>query len=574
MDKKSIYAFVFLIGFIFLWEHMILDLLPEWMRPPKPQPVQSSGNIQSNGNVTMQQGHSGNTNTLNSGNTSEIIDAVKNTIHKTHETVTNNNPEVKENIVKFQEEVVKIETDEFIVELTNQGGRVSSLSLKKYHPTVKKEKPLLLINQKEPIIEGMTYKVKKEKIVDSSVVTFTNENEKRIYTFKQKGFFFNLQIEKFNTKSSVDISLPRLEEQKTADIAFARTNKGAIYADSSRSYGDNSEIHAELNETPITVNGLNNLMFAGFRDKYFAYFIEPGKTNKATHSIEFKPFYGKDGLLFNAAAREAQFDYNFYAGPINKEDLFSKDEEKYKSLFNYTGFDIVIHFLLMLLNLYSGIPGINMGIAILLLTLTVKAILFPLNVKAQSSMFMMSKLGPKMKEMQEKYKDDRQQLGMAQMKLFKDNGVNPMAGCLPMVIQMPVFISLFSTIGEGFALRHSPFIGWIKDLSAPDQIAKFGYDIVFIGNGDGTTNVNALVFLYVVTMLIQQSMMPKSTDPNQQQMQKSMKFMMIFFAVLLYNYSSGLMLYFVTSNVLGMLESRYIKTKILPRMEKKAKKAT
>jgi YidC/Oxa1 family membrane protein insertase len=192
-----------------------------------------------------------------------------------------------------------------------------------------------------------------------------------------------------------------------------------------------------------------------------------------------------------------------------------------------------------------------------------------MNLKAQTSMFMMSKISPKVKELQEKYKNDRQQLGVEQMKLFKENGVNPLAGCLPMFIQMPVLISLFSTVGEGFPLRHAPFFGWIQDLSAPDQFMTLGFDMFGLGNGDGTTNLNLLVVLYIITMLVQQSMMPKSEDPQQQQMQKMMKFMMIGFAVILYNYSSGLMLYFVGSNTLGMAESWYIRNRVLPAMDKK-----
>lgn len=160
-------------------------------------------------------------------------------------------------------------------------------------------------------------------------------------------------------------------------------------------------------------------------------------------------------------------------------------------------------------------------------------------------------------------------LGMKQMELFKKNGVNPLAGCLPMLIQMPVFISLFSTIGEGFDLRQAGFLAWINDLSAPDRFSIMEFSIPFIGNDNGTTNLNLLPFLYVVTMFIQQSLMPKSTDPQQQQMQKMMKFMMMGFAVILYNYSSGLMLYFVGSNILGMTESWYIRNKVMPKLEAK-----
>ncbi|MBF0197449.1 MAG: membrane protein insertase YidC, partial [Planctomycetes bacterium] len=302
---------------------------------------------------------------------------------------------------------------------------------------------------------------------------------------------------------------------------------------------------------------------------YFTYLLIPEVVNQATHGLIIRTQDSEATTKLQSLDKTESLAYQFYVGPI-KKDILNNEEGLFSPLFNYTGFDVIIHFLLWLLDLYNGIPGVNMGLAIILLTLTVKACLFPLNLKAQTSMFMMSKLGPEIKAMQEKFKNDRQQQGIEQMKLFRENGVNPLAGCLPMFIQMPVFISLFSTIGEGFSLRHAPFIGWIQDLSAPDKFIHFDIHIPIIGTEEGTY-LNLLVLLYVVTMFIQQSMMPKNSDPQQQQMQKMMKFMMFGFAIILYNYSSGLMLYFVGSNILGMSESWYIKNRIIPNLEKKKK---
>ncbi len=544
-----------------LWQTVIMPNLPDefvYREKPAKQNTSNSGNTLEKPSEFKKAPDNKKENKAQN----QSIDQVKTTIEK-DETVK------KESTPPIVEVISEIETDEFFIKLSNIGGRITYIALKNYHPSTENKEPLILINETANLIEQSSYTMQRDNRAEATVITYQNSNETRVYTFNNKGFFFNLSIEKNNSKNSIEIALPDLIGEEATSNAFAREIKGAVYSDPLKSYSDNSVVYPDVNQTPITAYNIAQLNWAGFRNKYFAILIEPDKTNKASHALDFKAFNAKNGLSFKGSGSENQFEYTFFAGPIKKDVLYTADKNRYVELFNYTGFDVVIHFLLWLLDFYNSIPGINMGVAILLLTLSVKAILFPLNVKAQSSMFMMSKLGPKMKELQEKFKDDRQQLGVAQMKMFKDNGVNPMAGCLPMLVQMPVFISLFSTIGEGFALRHSPFIGWIHDLSAPDSIAKVSFDMFFIGNGDGTTNVNLLVFLYVVTMLIQQSMMPKSTDPNQQQMQKSMKFMMIFFAVLLYNYSSGLMLYFVASNTLGMAESWFIKSKVLPKMNAK-----
>lgn len=554
MDKKSIIAIVALFIFLLIWQMVIMPMLPDSMvyRPPETPEVIPSSNIQPTDATPAPE--------KDPDNTKPGSEVLRNT------QIQKKTPEV----VTVKEQILRVETETFSANLTNKGATISYLALKGFHPDVKSELPLVMINQ-DKALTNTIYSAKITETEKGTVVTFENADIKKSITFPKKGFFINIELESKNGKNEFNMILPDLVKNSTgSEIAFAAQIRGPILSDANKEYGDNSTVHINYVEEPVAMPHIKQLQWAGFRDKYFTCFIEPTGSNTAIHNVEFISKDGLGRMSMEASGGSDKLTYSLYAGPVDKEVLYDVDKNKYVALFNYTGLDVVIHFLLWLLSLYSNIPGVNMGIAIIMLTITVKAVLFPLNLKAQSSMFMMSKLGPQMKELQEKFKDDRQQLGMAQMKLFKDNGVNPMAGCLPMFIQMPVFISLFSTIGEGFLIRHAPFFGWIKDLSAPDAIASLSFSIPLIGNDNGTTNVNLLVFLYIITMLIQQSMMPKSTDPNQQQMQKSMKFMMIFFAVLLYNYSSGLMVYFVASNILGMMESYFIKNKILPKMGKKA----
>ena len=568
MDKKSIPMIVGLVAFLLIWQTLILPSLPKELME-EPVPVRSSANMahpvsaQGNLNITAQSPAFSVKAPMSAEAPTPIL-----------EQTTASEPVAKP---ALPEVFNTINTDIFSARFSSKGGILTHLVIKDIHPTVGSEKGMDLLTRQGLVrstgnTDMMVTESQGEK---GPILTYSNDAERVIYRFEQGSHFFSVEHEALGAGKPLQLTLPAIEKDPSATQAqFARGNEGAIYSLKQQDYGDNSAaiLLSDLSSSPTMADSpAGDLIFAGFRNPYFGLFIEPAPGNANPHRLVFesKP----EGPQMTLLASEAQKSiYRIYGGPISRELLYKLDQERYGTLFNYTGINVIIHFLLWLLDFYNSFPALNMGVAIVMLTITVKVVLFPMNLKAQSSMFMMSKIGPQIKELQEKYKNDRQQLGVKQMELFRENGVNPLAGCLPMLIQMPVFISLFSTIGEGFPLRHAPFIGWIQDLSAPDAFMQMSFHVPFLGNPDGmTTNLNLLVLLYVITMLIQQSMMPKSTDPQQQQMQKTMKFVMIGFAFILYNYSSGLMLYFVGSNTLGMIESWYIRNKVLPAMEAKKK---
>jgi YidC/Oxa1 family membrane protein insertase len=563
MDKKTLITVGALAAFLLIWQTLILPSFPEDMLYKKALPQVSSPENSSTapltGNSTQQF-----KNTMDQALDGRSITSEDNTLTSTPQALK---------VPALPEQIFNVETNSLSAVFSSKGGALKSLSLKDYHPTIQEKKQLFLIQNQSLLINGddlSDYKGELTKNNGKQTLVFENGQDRIIYRFKDESHFFDLEVSRQNDDDWT-ISIPDLDAtQNNSMSTINRGTNGAIAHLRQREYKENSDAIVLDKDNPLlALNApVNDLVWAGFRNKYFTLFIEPKPDNTQAHSLNYRMKETKGELLLTIKdTKEAH--YQFYAGPVDKPFLYDVDQDKYGPFFNYTGINFIIHFLLGLLTFYNSIPGINMGLAIVLLTFTVKAALFPMNLKAQSSMFMMSKIGPKVKELQAKYKNDRQQLGVEQMKLFKDNGVNPVAGCLPMLVQMPVLISLFSTVGEGFPLRHAPFLGWIQDLSAPDALMKLAFDLPMLGNGDGTTNLNLLVIFYIVTMLIQQSMMPKSEDPQQQQMQKMMKFMMIGFAVILYNYSSGLMLYFVGSNSLGMAESWYIRNRVLPAMEKK-----
>jgi YidC/Oxa1 family membrane protein insertase len=164
----------------------------------------------------------------------------------------------------------------------------------------------------------------------------------------------------------------------------------------------------------------------------------------------------------------------------------------------------------------------------------------------------MQKLQPKMAELKEKYKNDRDAMNKAVMELYKTHKVNPMGGCLPMVIQIPVFFALYKALMFSIELRHAPFILWIKDLSAPDSL--FGVipsELPLVGG----MPIGPLPLLMGATMVIQQKMTPSNMDPAQAKMMMALPFV---FTFMFLNFPSGLVLYWLVNNILTIAQQAYI----------------
>ena len=170
--------------------------------------------------------------------------------------------------------------------------------------------------------------------------------------------------------------------------------------------------------------------------------------------------------------------------------------------------------------------------------------MFPIGRKQALAAQKMQQLQPHLKELQEKYKDDKERLTKEQFALYKKHGVNPVAGCLPALIQLPIFVGLWQALNTSFPLRHATFL-WIRDLSAPDMLFRFPFEVPFLGNW-----FNVLPFVVVGLMLVQTKLFaPPATTPEAEMQQKMMKYMMIFMGCMFYKVPSGLGLYFITSSL-------------------------
>jgi YidC/Oxa1 family membrane protein insertase len=196
-------------------------------------------------------------------------------------------------------------------------------------------------------------------------------------------------------------------------------------------------------------------------------------------------------------------------------------------------------FLWLLHALYAVIP--NYGVGIVLLTILVRLAMQPLNVRQMRSMKRMSELQPKVQEIQKKYADDRQKQSEETMKLYREAGVNPLGGCFPILLQFPVLMGLYYALQSSIDLRQAPFLGWIRDLSAPEALFTLpGLDLP----------VRFLPIVMGLSMVVQQKLTPSTMDPAQARMM--MTVMPVMFTVMFYQLPSGLVLYWFVSNLLAI----------------------
>jgi YidC/Oxa1 family membrane protein insertase len=202
-----------------------------------------------------------------------------------------------------------------------------------------------------------------------------------------------------------------------------------------------------------------------------------------------------------------------------------------------------------------------MGWAIIGLTFVLKAILFPLAYKSYVAMARMKELQPEMEKIKERAGEDRQKLQKEMMQLYKDKKVNPAAGCLPILLQIPIFFSLYKVIFVTIELRHAPFIGWLNDLSAPDPSSLFNLFGLFPWDAPATGSLLHLIFIGLlpillgISMWLQQKLNPAPTDPTQQMIFAWMPWIFMF---MLGSFASGLVIYWIANNMITFAQQYLI----------------
>ncbi len=302
--------------------------------------------------------------------------------------------------------------------------------------------------------------------------------------------------------------------------------------------------------------------WAGLTDKYWLTALIPDQdqTMNTTYRYAMKnnirryytDFVGS-GLTLDAGSTTTYVNH-FYAGAKILDLL-----DSYESKLGIKHFDLAVDFgwfyfltkpFFHILTKAKAFLS-NFGLAILLLTVILKLLFFPLANKSYRSMARMKKLQPKMEKLKEQYKDDRMAMNQALMELYKKEKVNPMAGCLPMLIQIPVFFALYKVLFVSIEMRHAPFYGWIHDLSAPDPTSLFNLFGLLPYDVPSFLQIGAWPLIMGATMIIQQRLNPAPQDPIQEKM---FMLMPVIFTVMLANFPAGLVIYWAWNNLLTIIQ--------------------
>lgn len=320
-----------------------------------------------------------------------------------------------------------------------------------------------------------------------------------------------------------------------------------------------------------SVDLYSNGGWLGFTDKYFLVSVAPIQTQKINASF-FKNNASKfSNDIYTASYKNIEtilepnssvsFKTYVYIGPKSLSVLNKYQEEK-----DFTKFHLAVDFgilyfvtkpLFLLLTQINNFVG-NFGVAILLLTMLLKLFMFPIATKSFKSMMKMKDLAPKMEYLKKNHGQDRTKLNQELMDLYKKEGVNPVSGCLPMIVQAPIFFCLYKVLFVTIEMRHAPFYLWIRDLSEPDPTNLFNLFGLLPFSPPSILHMGVLPLIMGLTMVIQQKLNPKPADPAQA---KAMMLMPIFFTFLLASFPSGLVLYWTCSNVLTILQQLFIQKK-------------
>jgi YidC/Oxa1 family membrane protein insertase len=305
-------------------------------------------------------------------------------------------------------------------------------------------------------------------------------------------------------------------------------------------------LHPNIHKDQI----FNQFNFLGVRDKYFCAIIEPAQEN---YSGYIKKIDAKNSLIgltskefVVSPGQSIKQSFQIYLGP-QQVKLISGIKPAWAGIVHFGTFDFISQLLLQLLDIIFKI-GHSWGLAIIILSILIYVALYPLSIKQMRSMKEMQVLQPRIEELRKMYKDNPQKLNVAVMELYKEHKVNPLGGCLPLILQMPIFFALYQALMRSVELKGAHFL-WIKDLSEPDKLFHFPFSLPILGG-----NFNVLPILMMIGMFIQQKLsMTASSGASGDQQKLMLIIMPIMFGVIFYNMPSGLVLYWFVNSALMLV---------------------
>jgi len=463
---------------------------------------------------------------------------------------------------------IEIESRLYDAIVTTQGGRLKSLRLKQYRETATPGSPWyqmvrdgpgarlplgLVVNRGGTTLtdSGLIYTADapseiKANGVEPVTLVLTAKTRDGLEVTKRVTFgdsyVFNLDVTLDGAAGGVS--------QSGFSMSQSLATRGSGYRDIPELQADVqgkalTESEKQLEKASATASGV--ITYAGFGDRYFLSAYLPIDPRAGTLVMTYSADQAHARLLFDHATH---LRTDAYFGPKQLNILEGVNPALSKAIdFGLLGV-IALPLLRALQLFYHFLP--NYGVAIILLTIVVRLATLPMSIKGQRSMMRMQRLQPQVERIREKFKNDQERLNREMVDLYKRNHVNPLGGCLPMAIQLPILYGLYEAFLNAFELRQAPFIGWIHDLSAPDCLTIPGMPAIPMTNLHG---IPVLVILLAATSLLQQWLSPKQPDPNQQKM---MMYMPVIFSLIFISLPAGLTLYYLSSNVLGILQQVFL----------------
>ncbi len=491
---------------------------------------------------------------------------------------------------------VKIETPALLGSINLKGGRIDDAVLRHYTETVNPDSPKVVLlspsgspepyftitgwwtNQPGVVLPGentLWEQVGTGPLTPSHPVVLRYDNGAGLIfkrTVSVDDYYMFTISDEVENKTGQPVSLrpwgqvARLTEPKT--IGFSVLHEGLIGVLGETGLKELTYSSALKNYNPATNSAKETFAgkggWLGFTDQYWAAVLVPNQSvpyDAQMFGNEKKQFYagyleqpvtvapgGTDSItnrLFAGAKEVKLLDHYKSALGI---DRFNK-------LVDWGWFFFLTEPMFYLMDFLYKLVG-NFGVAILLTTVIVKLVFFPLANKSFEAMSKMKKLQPEMKKIQERFKEDRARQQQALMELYKKEKVNPMAGCLPIFIQIPVFFSLYKVLLVAIEMRHAPFVGWIKDLSAPDPTTIVNlFGLIPWTPPVWVPMLGILPLLMGISMWVQMRLNPTPPDPIQQQV---FNWMPVVFTFMLAAFPAGLVLYWTWNNILSFAQQAYI----------------
>ena len=467
---------------------------------------------------------------------------------------------------------ITVDTPLYEAVVYSGGGALRSFKLKKFQVGLAADSPLVnMVDAKTAQVAPMGLVINSQPSWSTGQWTAdSGENgltlgESQQGSLRLTGEVDNLRVVRdltFNASSYViqeKIRVTNLGEQaRSVRVSYTAaadaSNAAGDRYDAMRVAWDNDgslkeESSASTLET-TGVQAVGKIYWAGAMSTYFLTAVMPSEANNVTvkgvmqQNVYRAAVEEQETLL--GPGQEKELSVSYWVGPKVRSELEAVSPQLAKSI-DLGFFHIIAKGLLWLLEFFQKYVH-NWGLSIILLTVLIKAVFWPLTAKSYASMEKMKKLQPHMTELREKYKDNKEQMNKEVMALYKTYGVNPASGCVPILIQLPVFFGLYQALLTSIELRHAPFIKYLP-----------GTDMLWLADLSTKDPLYITPIIMGVTMFLQQRMNPPAADPMQQ---KIMMFLPLIFTVLFLNFPAGLVLYWLVNNVLSIAQQQMMIRKL------------